>query len=32
MEEGGFDMTEMTWNEKVGYGLTKMAWNGGSQF
>jgi hypothetical protein len=32
MEEVGFDLTGMAWNEKVGFGLTGMAWKGKSQF
>jgi hypothetical protein len=32
MEEAGFDLTGMAWNEEVGFGLTGMAWKGESQF
>jgi hypothetical protein len=32
MEEVGFDLTGMSWNEEVGFGLTEMAWKGESQF
>jgi hypothetical protein len=32
MEEVGFDLTGMAWNEEVGFGLTGMAWKGESQF
>jgi hypothetical protein len=32
MEEVGFDLTGMAWNEEVGFGLTGMAWKRESQF
>jgi hypothetical protein len=32
MEEVGFDLTGMAWNEEVGFGLTGMAWKVESQF
>jgi hypothetical protein len=32
MEEVGFDLTGMAWNEEVGFSLTGMAWKGESQF
>jgi hypothetical protein len=32
MEEVGFDLTEMAWNEEVGFGLTGMAKKKESQF
>jgi hypothetical protein len=31
VEEVGFDLTRMVWNEEVGFGLTGMAWKGESQ-
>jgi hypothetical protein len=32
MEEVGFDLTGMAWNEEVGFCLTGMAWKEESQF
>jgi hypothetical protein len=32
MEEVGFDLNEMAWNEEACFGLTRMAWKGESQF
>jgi hypothetical protein len=32
MEEVGFDLAGMAWNEEVGFCLTGMAWKGKSQF
>jgi hypothetical protein len=32
MEEVGFDLTGMAWNEEVGFSLTGMAWKGENQF
>jgi hypothetical protein len=30
MEENGFDLTGMAWNEEVGFGQTGLAWKGES--
>jgi hypothetical protein len=32
MEEVGFDLSGMAWNEEVGFGLTGMPWKKESQF
>jgi hypothetical protein len=32
MEEVGFDLTGMAWNEEVGFGLTGITWKKESQF